>query len=83
MNGIDASDSPKVSTEWKTGKYGWIHYDITHLVNKWILDNSTNKGILLVATNEEVAGCDMRFYSSEYSNAELRPKLVVEYKTNS
>jgi len=40
---------------------------------------SQNHGLLLWAANENVNGYDLRFHSSETTNASERPQLVVEW----
>ncbi len=53
---------------------GWKTWDVTSLVNDWIANSSTNYGLMMyfVETGDWDA---MAFYSSDYSDAEFRPKL--------
>ena len=54
----------------------WITFDISSIVQKWISGKMENYGVLIQSINR---GNDARFYSSEYPDESLRPKLVVSY----
>ena len=47
---------------------GFISFDITDIVNSWD-QGSANHGILVRATNQNVVGTVIRFYSDDSSNA--------------
>ena len=58
----------------------WYQLDITSLYNAWQSRSITNQGLLFAPAipnnpNRQFTG----FYSSNYSSAALRPKLVVNY----
>jgi hypothetical protein len=83
LNNIDALNSSENSTFVTSTPYNrWISFDITNAVIQWKASDSTNKGLVIYATNENTNGCDMRFYSSEISTLSLRPKLEIIYTVN-
>jgi RHS repeat-associated protein len=55
----------------------WKSWDLTALTQKWLNTPASNYGVILWATNEDVAGYTMRFYSSEATNSSDRPYLEV------
>jgi RHS repeat-associated protein len=59
----------------------WKSWDLTALTQKWLNSPTSNYGVILWATNEDVAGYTMRFHSSEASNSSDRPYLEVVYST--
>ena len=69
-SGID--DTQTIS---RTTTRGYISWNITTTATNW-LAGQPNHGILLSATNEDVYGREIRFYSSERSFG-LRPFLEV------
>lgn len=83
LNNIDAKSTAEATVLWTTSAGVWRSYTITSLTQKWVDNSSANNGVLLWATNEGTDGCDMRSYSSEYTNASLRPRLVVTYEADS
>ncbi|MFH1744022.1 MAG: DNRLRE domain-containing protein, partial [bacterium] len=56
---------------------GWTEFDATNLVGDWISRATPNYGLMIRSQDAEWSG--HRFYSSEYENASLRPKLTVDY----
>jgi len=59
----------------------WKSWDLTALTQKWLNGTATNYGVILWATNEDVAGYTFRFHSSEATNQSDRPDLEVVYST--
>jgi RHS repeat-associated protein len=59
----------------------WKSCDLTALTQDWLNGTVSNYGVILWATNEDVAGYTMRFHSSEASNSSDRPYLEVVYST--
>jgi RHS repeat-associated protein len=59
----------------------WKSWDLTALTQKWVTTFipglAPNYGVILWATNEDVVGYTMRFYSSEATNQSDRPYLEV------
>jgi len=53
----------------------YYDFDVTQLVKEYISGKYTNTGFFLKARTE--SGNYIAFYSSEYSNAAMRPKLTV------
>lgn len=63
-----------------TGFTIWISWDIDDLVQGWLDGSITNQGMLLKSTDETLSSSlGIRLYSSDYSNATYRPKLVISY----
>lgn len=54
----------------------WYAMDLTALAQDWVSGTKPNHGVLLLATGNTV---ETSFYSSEYSEADKRPKLVIRY----
>jgi hypothetical protein len=54
----------------------WYEFDVSALAQGWVSGSRPNHGMILVATGNTV---EMSFWSSEYSIANVRPKLVVQY----
>lgn len=55
-------------------------WDLTSTVQYWIDGTWPNNGILLESLNEEDTNLKL-FYSSEYQDENLRPKLIIDYIT--
>ncbi|MBA7609749.1 hypothetical protein ES703_16943 [subsurface metagenome] len=63
-----------------TGSTTWRSWDIDDLVQGWLDGSITNQGMLLKSTDETLSSSlGIRLYSSDYSNATYRPKLVISY----
>ncbi|NLP24234.1 MAG: DNRLRE domain-containing protein [Syntrophomonadaceae bacterium] len=60
------------------GQFGEIYFDICALVKEWYSGCAANNGILLIG-NEEINSL-VGFYSSEYPDSRLWPRLVVGYR---
>ena len=60
----------------------WHQWDIKDLIQDWVDNPSTNYGMLLKAANEITEAFMGHFYSEEYSDVDLRPKLTVVYTDN-
>lgn len=80
LDGVDAVAEPLDAQTWISQLYEWKHFDITPATQSWVDNPSQNHGVLLWATNENVDGMDMRFYSKEKPDAAFRPKLVVVWE---
>jgi hypothetical protein len=57
---------------------GWVEFDVTRAVNEWATKPAKNHG-LYVYGSDYWNGAE--FYSSDYGEQELRPKLVVKWET--
>jgi Ca2+-binding RTX toxin-like protein len=57
------------------GLAGWYRIEITDLYNAWQNGTRSNTGIILLPTGLDTP--TSLFYSSDYSDAALRPRLVV------
>ncbi len=76
----DRVSSASASLAWKTGELGWKDFDVTSDVQSFINGSSQNNGwsVDLGTTY------DAYFYSSEnIANPTLRPKLTVNYNSDS
>ena len=56
----------------------WYSLDVTEFVLAWFSGSEENFGIYCHSQNT-TGTCDAGFWSSNYSNETLRPKLVVTY----
>ncbi|NIR51954.1 DNRLRE domain-containing protein [candidate division KSB1 bacterium] len=88
LDDIDAKSTPEDSQDWYDDYPIWKNYDITALTQKWVNGTADNDGVIpksrdkfFWATNEDdyTDGDEKWVYSSEYSDASKRPKLVVTY----
>ena len=61
---------------------GYKSWDVTELVRDWQAAPATNYGLLLNSDNVAAADSYRNFISTEGSDANLRPKLVVTYTVN-
>ncbi|MCI0698444.1 hypothetical protein L0337_41405, partial [candidate division KSB1 bacterium] len=63
----------------------WKSWNLTNLTQKWVKVSGPGSfpsyGVIVWATNEDVNGYDLRFYSSEATNSADRPYLEVIYST--
>jgi len=59
----------------------WVEWDITSLAQSNVLSGNRTLTLMLAAVG--TPSTTMAFYSSEYSNLSLRPKLVFDYVDNS
>ena len=57
----------------------WYSLDVTEFVLAWFSGSEENYGICCLSQNT-TGTCDPGFWSSNYSNGTLRPKLVVTYE---
>jgi len=57
--------------------YQWYPFDLTSLVQRWVDDPESNKGVLLVGAGN--VSVEYRLVSSDRSSVILRPKLVIDY----
>jgi hypothetical protein len=57
---------------------GWMSFDITELYKGWVNGTIPNHGVVITLDNEICAnGDELIIYSSDHTDASLRPKLVV------
>jgi hypothetical protein len=59
----------------------WVSWDVTTAAEAWALDPGANQGVLIVCPPGQ-AQRRAQFRSSEYSDLEQRPKLVVQYHSS-
>jgi len=57
---------------------GWYYHNVTDLVQQWVLDSSSNKGILL-GSDDPRYGVLYQFSSAECPTVGQRPRLRVKY----
>ena len=58
-------------------------WSLTDLTQAWVDGSENNNGVLLWATNEDIAGKYLRFHSSEAVNSADQPVLEVTWSTQS
>ncbi|ADI84783.1 Ig-like domain-containing protein [Geobacter sulfurreducens] len=58
---------------------GYKAWNITNLVKTWLATPAANRGVLLNSSNKAAVDSYRLFASSEASDTNLRPKLVVTY----
>ncbi len=56
----------------------WVSWDVTEMVQEWVSGALANEGMLLLALPGQALR-DMQFRSSDFDDADQRPKLAVEY----
>ncbi|MCI0695565.1 DNRLRE domain-containing protein, partial [candidate division KSB1 bacterium] len=84
FDGIDAKVTPEDAQNWYNEYPTWKSYNITALTQQWANGTQPNYGVIFWATNEDdYTDADEKWcYSSEYSDATKRPKLVVTISVN-
>lgn len=70
-----AADSVIVNNE-----SGYVAWAVTNMVQEWVEDSATNKG-LLIKGEDNPTETGRYFFSSESPSADLRPKLILRYTT--
>ncbi len=83
---ITANNEPSYDTttldtqQVDIGSAGWVSWDIKNTIVSWINGGYVNYGLKLDSTTPvDRFTYTTRFYSSDFGNATLRPKLVVNY----
>ncbi len=66
-----------ISTARLRGKDAWVEWDVTEAVRQWVSGATLNEGVLLLGSGS--ISRSVHFYSSEFSEAIRRPKLLVRY----
>ncbi len=77
-NGVAQGSTPYASLTFPASKLAdnkYYEFDVTELVQEYVSGEHTNTGFFLKARTE--SGNYIAFYSSEWSNADQRPKLTV------
>ncbi len=77
-NGIEQGTTPYASVTFSGSKVPdnkYYEFDVTELVREYINGESKNTGFFLKANTEN--GNYIAFYSSDWTNAEQRPKLTI------
>jgi len=81
MAGCDDVFSDRVATAsfttTVTAVNTWYMWDVTGLVREWVANPASNKGMILIGDGLAV---EYRFWSSNLSTLEYRPKLTVTYR---
>jgi hypothetical protein len=73
-----AFDSTAIASNTNTKTGVWEEYDVTSIIKNSTQNNGNNYGFMIKFPSEtEFKGA--RIYSSECSNAALRPKLIITY----
>ncbi|MGH7450609.1 MAG: DNRLRE domain-containing protein, partial [bacterium] len=58
----------------------WKSWNLTDLTQKWVNGTATNYGVILWATNEDVNGYNLRFYSSEAVQDQANWRSLISSK---
>jgi hypothetical protein len=85
LDNVDAKSTAEDSQNWYNEYPTWKTYDITSLTQRWVDGTDAYYGVIFWATDEDdyTDGDEKWVYSSEYSNASLRPQLEIEYTIDS
>ena len=79
-NQPSSATAPEYIRNVYSGTMGnYIYWSIPNMVNGWLEDRSSNHGVLLKDTDESTAEDWKAFYSSDWSDPNKRPKLVIQY----
>ena len=76
---FNATASATASALDVSGGAGWVNWDVSGLAQSWISGSVANNGVFIKKTSGSGATDFKSFYSADYANAMLRPKLVIEY----
>jgi len=68
-------DADPAATYYLDRASGWVSLDVTSIVQRWV--NGSNYG--LVIKGQSSGAVEYRFYSSEWWQSDLRPRLKIEY----
>ncbi|MEV4348791.1 DNRLRE domain-containing protein [Actinoplanes sp. NPDC049596] len=77
--GGDAESTVRSTVSPVTGDPGWTSFKAGPLVQNWVNDASTNKGVLVRLENESTPTQRVLFLSSEAAEPSLRPRLRIVY----
>lgn len=69
--------------EYESKTIGWFTYDVTESIKSMLKKETDNKGFVLICKVKgtiQQSGNQTGFYSSEYEEIELRPKLEIAYR---
>ncbi|MBC7257980.1 MAG: DNRLRE domain-containing protein [Chloroflexi bacterium] len=79
-NGIGTDRSDIGGEEvWLQYTNRWYTFDVTDMVQAWVLDPSSNQGLVLKSTCTMAELVQYSLAGSDYENSSLRPKLIVQY----
>ena len=72
----EPSDIKILSTEQSND---FVYWQIIDLVEQWLAGSINNYGMVLLDTDESSDDGGIEFYSSDWTTASQRPKLVIDY----
>ena len=79
-NAPNTTNSGEVQLEESTSdNQDYLDIDILNFVSEWYNNPETNYGLKLEIIEQELYN-SMKFCSSDYSNPDLRPKLIISYQ---
>jgi len=79
-NGIGTDRSGLGGEEiWLQYSNTWYSFDVTSIAQAWTLDPDNNRGLVVKSTCNMAEAVQYTLAASNYTNASLRPKLVVQY----
>lgn len=64
---------------WLKYSNTWYSFDVTDMVQAWVLDPDNNSGLVMKSTCNMAESVEYRMAAANHSNAGARPKLIVEY----
>ncbi|MGK2876902.1 MAG: DNRLRE domain-containing protein [Nocardioides sp.] len=81
--GVGGGNEPTFGTAFGGGSAcpaGWATWDVTPMVQYWA-DGGANDGLRVAANDETNSNSFRRYRSANYSDASMRPNLVVTYNS--
>jgi hypothetical protein len=58
---------------------GFVNWTISGLAQNWVSSTVANHGVMLRQTDDSTYGGRKEFYSSDWTDAAMRPKLAITY----
>ncbi|MGG3737529.1 DNRLRE domain-containing protein [Aeribacillus pallidus] len=83
-NTVTWSEKPSFTTSYASTSYTadpgkWLIMDVTSIVDAWVSGLLTNYGLAVKQSDSNTQTKRSSFYSSDYTDSSLRPKLAVTY----
>jgi len=80
LDDVEAASAATAEDLWPWDETGWKSLDVTSLTQEWASGHAANLGVLVMAENEDVDGCDMRIWSRNSADASQHPVLEIVYE---
>lgn len=79
-NGLGTDrESTGAEEVWLKYSNTWYSFDVTDMVQSWVLDPDNNFGLVMKSTCNMAESVEYRMAAANHSSTGARPKLVVEY----